>query len=84
MRKLNKEEIEILNTLKARKKVAKGLISPAEFLKVDYIQQGNVTLAVVENKRKNLLGWSKCNPQDTFNEHIGQTRAFIRALTENA
>lgn len=89
MRKLNKEEVEILKKLKARNKIAKGLVSPPEVLKVDYVQQGNMTLAVIENKRKPLMGWSKYNANDEklglkFNQEIGQKRAFIRALTNNA
>lgn len=88
-RKLNPLEAEILNKLKKRNKVAKGLISPPDQLKVEYVRQDNMTIAVVQNKRKNLLGVSKFNPNDAklglqFDEEVGQRRALVRAFTNNA
>jgi hypothetical protein len=85
MRKLNSAELDILNTLKTRKKVTRTVFQKRKSLKVQYKIDGNATLAVVEGVKFPLLGYAKLNPADKklgleFNEEIGKRLAFARAL----
>jgi hypothetical protein len=86
-RKLNKTETQILETLKKRGKVARGLGNGAAAkLKVDYAVQGNMTVAMISGTRQNLVGVAKYNPNDAelgqpYVEGVGQSIAFARAVS---
>lgn len=76
-RKLNKQEDEILRTLKQRGKVKSIWRQRA----VQYNQHGNFIVAVVRANSRILTGVAKFNPIDrNFNPEIGKNLAFTRAV----
>lgn len=85
MRKLNKIEIGLLSKLKKRKKVSKHLFAKREELNVEYVMNGNFTVAIINGGIKSaLVGVSKFNPFDShYSEEVGQQLAFARAVKKN-
>lgn len=85
MRKLNRVELEILEKLKARKRVTRHTFEKRNELRVQYKVDGNATIAVVEGVKFPLLGYAKFNPTDEAkgikaNREIGERIAFTRAF----
>jgi hypothetical protein len=87
-RKLNTVEVAKYLKLKKSKKLVERL-GDVDDLRVKYVHQGNMVLAVVYNptstRIKERFGMSKYNPNDeangfSFNPNVGEIIAFKRAI----